>query len=309
MKFKTIYILFNAVILLSFGFIFLMPLLLLGGDYFSLFVSKNWIAGALFLLTLIIINGYFLWNWKLFRLLETEDWSGLIHLLEHRVFEKGRCRKGTIKMLINAYVVTSGVDKISVLESHLREKKPALLRIYALQFGIPYLLKMKDQPKAAETYFGKAAERADAPHRDWLRWSYASSLLQQRQFDAAKATLLELLDSKLDPVLELLTVHGLSFFTGADAQLAERVQSERRRLARRFTSEQWDKRIESNSRHIQIVLFNGIIRDAKRWLFEQPAGGVVNDANGVVAEVAAEPAGDPEAGTGEDRPDPEKTIN
>jgi hypothetical protein len=290
MKFKTIYILFNAVILLSFGFIFLMPLLLLGGDYFALFVSKNWIAGALFLLTLIIINGYFLWNWKLFRLLETEDWSGLIRLLEHRVFEQGRCRKGTIKMLINAYVVTSGVDKISVLESHLREKKPELLRTYALQFGIPYLLKMKDQPEAAETYFGKAAECADAPHRDWLRWSYASSLLLQRQFDAAKATLLELLDPKLDPVLELLTVHGLSFFAGADTQLAERVESERRRLARRFTSEQWDKRIESNSRYIQIVLFNGIIRDAKRWLFEQPAG-------------------DPEAGTGEDRPDPEKTIN
>jgi hypothetical protein len=63
MKFKTIYILFNAVILLSFGFIFLMPLFLLGTDYFALFLSKNWIAGVLFLLTLIIINGYFLF-WK-----------------------------------------------------------------------------------------------------------------------------------------------------------------------------------------------------------------------------------------------------
>jgi len=303
MKFKTIYILFNAVILLSFGFIFLMPLLLLGSDYFALFVSKNWIAGALFLLTLIIINGYFLWNWKLFRLLESEDWRGLIHLLEQRVFQKGRCRKATIKMLINAYVVTSGVDKISALESYLREKKPALLRTYALQFGIPYLLKMKDEPKAAESYFGRAAERADAPHRDWLRWSYASSLLLERQFDAAKVTLLELLDSKLDPVLELLALHGLSFFTGVDTQLAERVETERRRLARRFTSEQWDKRIESNSRHIQIVLFNGIIRDAKRWLFEQPADGAA-EVTGEVANRAEEREG-PASGP----PDTEKTIN
>ena len=158
MKFKTIYILFNAVILLSFGFIFLMPLFLLGGDYFSLFVSKNWIAGALFLLTLIVINGYFLSNWKLFRLLETEDWRGLIRLLEQRVYRKGRFGKGTIKMLINAYVVTSNVEKISDLESRLREKRPRLLRTYALQFGIPYLLKMKDDPKSAESYFGRAAE-------------------------------------------------------------------------------------------------------------------------------------------------------
>jgi hypothetical protein len=311
MKFKTIYILFNAVILLSFGFIFLMPLLLLGGDYFTLFVSKNWIAGVLFLLTLIIINGYFLWNWKLFRLLESEDWRGLIHLLEQRVYQKGRCGKSTIKMLINAYVVTSSVDKISALESHLREKKPALLRTYALQFGIPYLLKMKDEPKAAESYFGRAAEGVDMPHRDWLRWSYASSLLLERQFDAAKVTLLELLDSKLDPVLELLTVHGLSYFTGVDPQLAERVDSERRRLAERLTPEQWDKRIESNSRHIQIVLFNGIIRDAKRWLFEQPAGRAA-DAAGEAALPADEPdaqAENPAEGPKEGPPDPEKTIN
>ena len=280
MKFKTIYILFNAVIVISFGFIFLMPLLLLGSDYFTLFVSKNWIAGVLFLVTLIIINGYFLGNWKLFRLLENEDWHGLIRLLEQRVYQKGRMRRGSIKMLINAYVVTSGVDKISELESHLRENKPSILKTYALQFGIPYLLTMKDDPKSAETYFGRAAELKSIPHRDWLRWSYASSLLLQRQFEAAKVTLLDLLDSDPDPVLELLTVHGLSFFTPVDAGVAERVESERKRLAGRFTQEQWDKKIESNSRHIQIVLFNGIIRDAKTWLFEQsaedPVGGPGN---------------------------------
>jgi hypothetical protein len=105
-------------------------------------------------------------------------------------------------------------------------------------------------------------------------------------------------------------VHGLSFFTGVDPQLAERVESESRRLARRFTSEQWDKRIESNSRHIQIALFNGIIRDAKRWLFEQPAGtGAGGDAVGEVAtEADAQTLNSeegPEAGLSED----EKTIN
>jgi hypothetical protein len=313
MKFKTIYILFNVVILLSFGFIFVMPLVLLGSDYFALFISKNWIAGMLFLLTLIIINGYFIWNWKLFRLLENEDWRGLIHLLEHRVYQQGRHHKATIKMLINAYVVTSSVGEISALEAYLREKKPSLLGRFALQFGIPYLLKMRDEPKAAETYFGAAAERSDTPHRDWLRWSYASSLLLERQFDAAKVILLELLDSKLDPVLELLTVHGLSFFTGVDLELAQRVEGQRRHLAQRFTSEQWDRRIESNSKHIQIVLFNGIIRDAKRWLFDQP--GVGGAGEGAGAEQAADRAEvDPteEAVSPPDLDsdsDPEKTIN
>jgi hypothetical protein len=297
MKFKTIYILFNAVILLSFGFIFLMPLLLLGSDYFSLFLSKNWIAGTLFLLTLIIINGYFLWNWKLFRLLEREDWRGLIQLLEQRVYQKGRSGKSIIKMLINAYVVTSSIEKISTLEAHLRDKNPALLRRYALQFGIPYLLKMRDEPKTAETYFGRAAERKDVSHRGWLRWSYASALLMERQYDAAKVTLLELLDTKLDPVLELLTVHGLSFFAEGDAALAERVENERRRLAGVFTPEQWDRKIESNSRHIQIVLFNRIIHDAKRWLFDQPEQEAPERRSGEETPIPA------------DKTIPDKTIN
>jgi hypothetical protein len=231
------------------------------------------------------------------------------------VYQKRGYRKSTIKMLINAYVVTSSVEKISTLEAHLRENKPSLLGIFALQFGIPYLLKMRDEPKAAESYFGAAAERSDAAHRNWLRWSYASSLLLERQFDAAKVILLELLDAKLDPVLELLAVHGLSFFAGVDPRLAERVEGERRRLARRFTSEQWDKRIESNSKHIQIVLFNGIIRDAKRWLFEQPAAG--GGEAGAVSEVGGAEAVDVETGESaadlpsdpDSDPDGEKTIN
>jgi hypothetical protein len=299
MKFKTIYILFNAVILLSFGFIFLMPLLLLGPDYFSLFISKNWIAGTLFLLTLVAINGYFLWNWKLFRLLEAEDWHGLIHYLEGRLQRKGHFGKAAIKMLINAYVVTSNVEKIRELESHLRENKPALLNTYALQLGIPYLLKMKDEPKAAESYFGKAAERKEVPHREWLRWSYASSLLLQRQFDAAKATLLELLDSRLDPVLELLTVHGLSFFSAMDQQVAARVEQERERLSARYTPQQWDRKIESNSKNIQVVLFNGIIRDAKRWLFERSASGAPETGTASTVEPAG---GGGASGEGADGP-------
>jgi hypothetical protein len=96
-----------------------------------------------------------------------------------------------------------------------------------------------------------------------------------------------------------------------DPQLAERVETERQRLAQRFTAEQWDKRIESNSKHIQIVLFNGIIRDAKRWLYEQPAASATEMA-AAMAGGSELPAEEPEAQPGDSDSDPsdsEKTLN
>ena len=82
MKFKTIFIIFNVVIVFSFLFIFFMPLFLLGGDYFVDFFFNNWFIGILFVITLFIFNFYFLQNWQLFRLLENEDWNKLIEFLE-----------------------------------------------------------------------------------------------------------------------------------------------------------------------------------------------------------------------------------
>jgi hypothetical protein len=271
MKFKTIYILFNAVIVLSFCFIFLMPLILLGSDYFKVFLSKNWIAGVLFLVTLIIINGYFLTNWKLFRLLEKEDWHALIGYLEEKVYQKGKQRRSYIKMLINAYLVTSKVEKIAALETHLREQESQLLKTFALQLGIPYLL-AKD-PEAAEKYFGRCGEEPGVHHRGWLRWNYAFALMQQKAFDAAQVTLFDLLASDKDPVLILLTVYMLSSVVPLDSEERSRVEDKRRELAERYNPQQWNKKIESSGRHIQMVLLTPIIREARDWLFSKSGAG------------------------------------
>ncbi len=78
MKFKAIYILFNVVLVVSFLVIFLMPVFLLGSDYFSLFWTRNWVIAVVFVVTLAALNTYFLLNWGLFTRLEREDWPGLI---------------------------------------------------------------------------------------------------------------------------------------------------------------------------------------------------------------------------------------
>ena len=265
MKFKTVYVLFNAVILLSFAFILLLPLFMLGPAYFPMFVSRNWIAGGLFLGTLAVVNAYFLRNWRLFRGLEREDWPAVIELLEKRVYRRRRPARNRVKMLVNAYLITSRLDAILKLSAYVEEHRPELMKRFALPFGIPHLL--RDEPAAAERFFGRFQAVEDAADRNWLTWNYAFALLQQKKVEPARDVLLEVLDRQQEPVLELLTLYMLDSAIHGDEQVRERVESRRAGLNRRYTPETWKHAVEAGSRNMEVVLLSPIVRDATAWLF------------------------------------------
>jgi hypothetical protein len=204
MKFKVIFIVFNLVIVFSFAFIFFLPLLLLGQEYFSLSFKQNLIPALLFAFTFIIINSYFLSNWKLFNLLEAENWPQLIKFLEEEIFTRNRVRGAYIKMLINAYLFSSAIEKIATLEARVAEKKPLLINRYAIHFGIPYLLKRP--PGEAENYFSRLISAPKVQSRVWVEWNYAFSLMQQHKFSDSKEILMALAASRKDHLVLLLTM-------------------------------------------------------------------------------------------------------
>jgi hypothetical protein len=127
-KFKTIFIIFNIVLILSFSIIFLAPLVMLGREYLGYFAARSWIVAVFFLVTLTAINAYFLSRWRLFSLLEKENWTELALFLEKRIFGRRRIRTGEVKMLINAYLIGSDLDKLTRLEQALERDKPGLVR-------------------------------------------------------------------------------------------------------------------------------------------------------------------------------------
>ena len=269
MKFKTLYILFNAVIVTAFLFIFLLPLALLGVDYFRLFAQKNWIAGALFLATLIIINGYFAFNWKLFRLLEREDWPALIRFLEDSIYQRGRLRKSSCRLLLNAYLLTGKTEPMAALEARVRRDRPGLLPALALPFGLPYLL--RGDPEAAAAYFGPLAGERRTAERGWIRWNYAFSLMQLKKHEQAGAELEGLLAERPAPELRLLSLYLLGSF--ARPELRELAARGREELAARFTPEQWRKRQEAGGGNPEVTLLAPILREAREWLFGGESSG------------------------------------
>jgi hypothetical protein len=268
LKFRTLYILFNAVIVAAFLFIFLMPLALLGVDYFRLFAQKNWIAGVLFLVTLIIINGYFALNWKLFRLLEREDWPALIRHLEDSIRRRGRLSKSSCRLLLNAYLITGNTEPIAALEARVRRDRPGLLSALALSFGLPYLL--RGDPQAAAGYFGPLAAQRGVADRGWIRWNYAFSLMQLKMQEQAGAELQALLAEDPAPELRLLSLYML--VANPSPELREQAERGRRELAGKLTPEQWRRRLEGGGGNPQLTLLAPILRDAREWLLSESAG-------------------------------------
>jgi hypothetical protein len=262
LKFKTLYILFNAVIVAAFLIIFLLPLALLGADYFRLFVQKNWIAGALFLATLIIINGYFGLNWKLFRLLEREDWPALIRHLEDVIYRRARLAKSSCRLLLNAYLITGKTEPIAALEARVRRDRPGLLPALALSFGLPYLL--RGDPQAAVDYFGPLADQEGVADRGWIRWNYAFSLMQLKRQEEAGGQLQELLQSAPAPELRLLSLYMLA--ASPSPELRSEAERGRAELAGKLTPEQWRRRLEGGGGNPQVTLLAPILREAREWL-------------------------------------------
>ncbi len=265
MRFKTIYVIFNIVIIVSFLFIFFMPLLLLGREHFGEFLLRNWPSAALFVVALAGFNVYFVRSWKLFELLEREDWTGLIGHLEQEIYGKGRITRRHVKILINAYLVASRMEEIIRLHGHLSERRPALTNTFAIPFGIPYLL--LNRPADSERYFGEVLASVRPRDRGWVSWNHAFSRVQLREVDAARSEFEALLADGRDPVLFLLSLYMLDSLSRGDEREREAVEARAREFRRRHSQKAWNKRVEGARENMEVLVLSRIIKQASDWVF------------------------------------------
>jgi len=263
-KFKTIFILFNSVIILSFLIIFFMPLIILGWEYTSVFWSKNWFLPIMFVAVLAVLNTYFLSNWRLFSLLERENWDELIALLEDGVYRKKRYRLQPLRVLINAYLVKSDIESIRKLENLLKEENGKKLEALSLQFGIPYLL--KNEPDEMETYFGTYRECVSGEDKGWMDWNFAFSLLlNQKRMEAAEV-LTGLLESSKSPVILLLAAYLLDGDAEADETAKKKITSTVLHLQKRYGASGLEKEVEKSRSNVEVVILSKLISDALEWM-------------------------------------------
>jgi hypothetical protein len=275
MKFRTIFILFNVVILTSFLFVFLLPFFLLGSGSSLEFWRGNWYLALLFLALVGGLNAFFLVNRKTFTLVEREEWGELSAHLVGLMFPKGRFTSSRVRLLVNAYLLQSDIEGIEGLEAELAAKKPDLLRKNALLFGVTRLLRNRSED--AEAFFARYLEAKDVESREWLRFDYGFSLVLQKKADAALPFLEEGTLAR-DPVLCLLSAYLLGSVGAASAsgeagknEAISKAEAARSRLRKRFTKAKWSKEVERAKSEVHIVILSKLVDDAGRWLYESPA--------------------------------------
>lgn len=269
MKFRTLFFLFNLILLVSFAFIFLMPLPILGWEYAMSFWKQNWPIGLLFLAVLAALDSYFVVNWTLFHRLEREDWAGLRELLETEWTRKGKLGVQKTKILINACLIGQNPQRINELRDQLTAKKSPVVPKLALSLGLPLVL--KGDSAGIEAFFGPLADDrrvgADAP---WIRWCRAFGFLLASRPDEARPLLEAGLGLTKQPVLQLLSLYLLDNLKASSPELADRLNRDRQTLARRWTAKEWNAHLDALKERVILVLFmEKLIGEARTWLAEE----------------------------------------
>jgi len=265
MKFKTIFFLFNGIILFSFLFIALMPLFVLGGEYTRIFWGENWFLALIFVIFISVLDAYFIINWKMFSLLEKEDWPGLTSYLEDEIYNKNKLNQRNIRMMVNTSLTISNLDKIIRLEKEVSEKKPALLGKFGAMLGIPFLLNQNREEGKA--FFSRCIELAGEKDLSWLKWCLSFLLLSGRENTEASTLLIELSIQDKDSILKLLSMYLISTIPGLEEDEIQKRNKET--FLKRYPQQKnlQNEITKTKNKNIVVLLLSSILDDSQTWLY------------------------------------------
>jgi hypothetical protein len=181
LKFKTIFILFNVILIIFLAVLCLTPTFLLGTAFASAFWRSNWFLVLILAAILVGFDSYFILNRQLYALLEKEDWPALVHYLEDRVVRQGKYSPNLVRLLANTYLVLSDSPSVMSLENKAAIAKPSLVENNALIFGAARILG-RDIPGAVR-FFETRVSSAKSAQRQWMHWYYGFSLLLNKQYE------------------------------------------------------------------------------------------------------------------------------
>jgi hypothetical protein len=275
LKFKHLVIIFNIVIIFFLSAIALLPVLFMGPDFALVFWQSGWPLALILFLALVVLNVFFLQNYRLFMLLEREDWPALVDHLEQTVLGKGRYSYRKVRLLVNSYLVMSDSAAVLRLESKVAIAKPALLESNALAFGAARIL--GGDLKGAAEFFQTRLEKEKASNRrfadtQWIRWFYGFSLVLASVFDKAEGEFKALASASNDAI-----VAGLSAYFLANtllkhslnpAECRSLADSGHERVKKTLKNiEGWKKESAKVETEVHAAIIKKYIDEAGIWLF------------------------------------------
>lgn len=265
MKFKSIFILFNVILLFAFILLLFMPLFMMGPDFALSLYKQAWYFYLILLLVFLGLNAYFLANRKTYTLLEEEKWQDLTDHLSEEILEKSRGRRGirlnrqNLGILISGCMLTSRMDRLEELNRFLKENQRRMHRRFLLPLGYPYLL--AENPGKMEEHYGTALQGRAS--KDWPRWFYVFSLTLQGKREPARESLRPLFSSK-DLILRLMSLY-LFTLTGISAEEGEEVREPKQALSRVLTPPLLE-RLKKQGDPLLFLVLSDLLDKSYQWL-------------------------------------------
>ncbi|MDR2552210.1 MAG: hypothetical protein LBD31_03470 [Treponema sp.] len=277
MKFKAVILFFNALMVFFLGLVFFLPFAVLGKEMALVFWGSGWFLLPLLLGALLVVDVFFALNYRVYVLLEKEDWPALVQELEEQVFHRGRRAPRLIRLLANTYLVLSDAKSVTILEQKLAMIRGSLINGNALVFGAARIL-AKDYRGAVEFFSvrlpgGTARRSLRVSDAAWIRWYHGFALLLARRFEAAADEFILLARESGDAVLTGLSAYFLAdtlakFLALRSGELLKEGDTGRERVRRSLkTRFHWNRELKRIETEVYAAVLSSYMAKAADFIY------------------------------------------
>ena len=272
MKFKHLITIFSVFIITIVIVTSLLPVII-SGQGSAVTLRYITLPLLLFMAVLLICMGiFFFFNYRLFSLLEREDWPALAYYLEKKIYVKGRYSDRYVRLLASSYLVISDFQSVLKLEGKVLAAKPSLIGKNVLIFGTARVL--SSNHKEAALFFKNNLGKCGKNDKQWVRWFYGFSQLLSGDFRQAEPEF-----SSLALTSDSILITGLSSYFlqntiekhSSDSKTCrETAENGRERVKNALNNlENWQKEKEKVGAEIHIAIISKYINEAGKWLFNK----------------------------------------
>jgi len=272
LKIKKLIIIFNIIIFIIILITALLPIILVGPEFSANFLYITLPLQGFMVILLVCMNLYFFLNYRLFSLLEREDWPALSYYLEQKIYTNGDYSSRMVRLLAGSYLVITDYASVLKLENKIRLVKPSVIRKNVLIFGVSRIL--SGEHKEALAFFEAYLDKVKGKDRQWVRWFYGFSLLLNGSFYLAEPEFISLALSSDDALITGLSAYFLSGVIANHSVEAEKctvaAENGRKRVIKAMkNAENWNKDAVRMGSEIHAAIIRKYINEAGKWLFTE----------------------------------------
>lgn len=258
MKFRTLFLSFNIVFFALFLTVFFLPFSAFGMGALGSFWFRQWGLGALFVVVVCGVNVVFFMYWRLLAFLESQDWAGLAHYLEKKVYSRRMVTASSIRLLLESLFLLGDFDGVVRLSDRLAETNRARRARFAHRI-CAVLIVGKRYAEAGELC--RDAAGSSACDSEWI--DFFSLFLEPLLGNAfPESGFARLSDTARDPVVVALAGY-LNAKPGRDAAAAERA---RMRVAGKYSRKKWDTLVREARTGIHVIVLSSLLGEVTDWL-------------------------------------------